>query len=332
MRDYARVSPQFWTGDTGQQILALGSDAVVVALYLMTCPSANMIGLYYLPLPTLSHETRIPFEGASEALRSLSRIGFCYRDEATQTVWVPEMARFQIGLQIGEALKAGDNRIKGIARELEPYRKSTHYRRFIEKYVETFRLDSVGLKPSPSEAPLQGPSEPLRSQAQDQAQDQDQAQEQEVARASAPPPFDGRVLTNGQLRHPAMHVIGLWNAMAASNGLTVVPDQPASLSRVFDALRRVPSLDAWEACFGRVGRSNYLTGRTVGHNRRTFRADFWWVLTHYDEISAGRYDNDDAPPTTPGGANGHDRTPGPPTVDESRAFLARMQQRGAVRA
>ncbi len=38
MRDYAVVSPRFWTGDTGR-FLRQHPDAQRLALYLMTCPS-----------------------------------------------------------------------------------------------------------------------------------------------------------------------------------------------------------------------------------------------------------------------------------------------------
>ena len=57
MRDYAIVSPRFWIGTTGRELRRLGPEVQVVALYLLTAPHSNMIGLYYLPIPTLCHET-----------------------------------------------------------------------------------------------------------------------------------------------------------------------------------------------------------------------------------------------------------------------------------
>ncbi len=113
MRDYGKVSPRFWTGRTGKRIRDLGRDAQVVALYLVTGPNANMLGLYYLPLPTLCHEVGSPLQGAQKARRGLSEAGFAHYDEATEHVWVPEMARHQVG----EALKVGDKRIAGIIKE-----------------------------------------------------------------------------------------------------------------------------------------------------------------------------------------------------------------------
>ena len=69
MRDYAKVSPQFWIGTTGKAIRASGSDAQIVALYLLTSPHATMLGLYYLPMLYIAHETGRGIEGASEGLR-----------------------------------------------------------------------------------------------------------------------------------------------------------------------------------------------------------------------------------------------------------------------
>ena len=40
-RDYAIVSPQFWTGTTGREIRTRGRDVQLVALYLMTSPHAR---------------------------------------------------------------------------------------------------------------------------------------------------------------------------------------------------------------------------------------------------------------------------------------------------
>lgn len=115
MRDYGKVSPQFWTGCTGRRIRALGAQAQVMALYLMTCPASSMIGLYYIPIPTLAHETGIPLEGASKVLRSLCEVGFVEYDYENELVWVCEMARHQIG----ETVEKRDKRQLGIIREAQ---------------------------------------------------------------------------------------------------------------------------------------------------------------------------------------------------------------------
>ncbi|ENU2556439.1 hypothetical protein ACE4O8_005059, partial [Escherichia coli] len=69
MRDYAKVSPRFWLGETGRELRKAGAEAQVVAFYLMTSPHANMLGLYYLPVLYLAHETGLGLEGASKGLK-----------------------------------------------------------------------------------------------------------------------------------------------------------------------------------------------------------------------------------------------------------------------
>jgi hypothetical protein len=167
-REYAKVSPRFWVGDTGRQIRELGRDAQVVAMYLLSCPSSNMIGLYYLPLPTLSHETGIPLQGASKALRRLSEAHFAHYDETEEVVWVPEMARHQIE----GSLKPGDKRVIGVSKEAAQYKKSRYYKAFLQKYAAAFNLrDTPPAEPLAS--PFEGASEALRSQEQEQEQEQE---------------------------------------------------------------------------------------------------------------------------------------------------------------
>lgn len=161
MRDYGKVSPQFWTGATGKALKAAGPDAVVVALYLMTSPHANMIGLYYMPILYIAHETGLGMEGATKGLASAIEAGFCSYDDASEYVFVHTMARFQIGDQ----LDVKDKRCKGIGNELAKCPKGALQSHFRAIYSEAFNLQDT----SPSEAP----PKPLRSQEQEQEQEQE---------------------------------------------------------------------------------------------------------------------------------------------------------------
>ncbi|MBK7363037.1 MAG: hypothetical protein IPJ01_12135 [Micavibrio sp.] len=165
MRDYAIFRPTFWTGETGRRIRALGQDAQLIAAYLITCPSANMIGLYYLPLVTLCHETGSPMEGALQALRSLGDLGFAHYDAASEHVFVPEMAAQQIGGKLAKS----DKRCKGIFKEWQAMRKSPFYKDFHARYKDAFHLPEI----EDSRSPLQAPCKPHRSQEQEQEQEQD---------------------------------------------------------------------------------------------------------------------------------------------------------------
>lgn len=75
--------------------------------------------------------------------------GFCHYDEDEEIIFVPEMAKFQIG----ESLKPDDNRVKGIVRELEPYRKCRFFNDLMKRYEGVYHLNTVKPLPSPSEAP-----------------------------------------------------------------------------------------------------------------------------------------------------------------------------------
>ena len=212
MRDYSRVAPAFWSGSTGKKLRG-HRDAQLLALYLITCPSANMLGLYYLPLPTLLHEIGISREGASKAFRSVFEAGFAYYDEATEYVWVPEMAKFQIG----GSLKPDDKRVTGIERELELHRKSPFFNAFLDRYRAAFHLKTEPANTSPFEGPskpFEGPSKPLRSQEQEQEQEQER--ESAPNGASSSPP----VLTLGEHGYVRMTAQQYDRVKAKLNGQT----------------------------------------------------------------------------------------------------------------
>lgn len=190
MRDYGKVAPQFWTGTTGKALKQRGSDAVIVALYLMTSPHANMIGVYHCPVGYIVIDTGLTLEGASKGLGSAIEVGFCTFDAASDYVFVHEFAAYQIG----EALEANDNRCKGIRNEMAKLPAGLCRRGFFEKYRLTFHLpDAVCPEATP-----EAPSKPLRSQKQKQEQKQEQEQkkkqEQKVGAADAASPRRGQRL------------------------------------------------------------------------------------------------------------------------------------------
>lgn len=174
MRDHAIVSPQFWTGSTGQQ-LRKDADAQRLALYLLTCPSSNMIGLYYLPIPTICHELGMKESQIRKALRRGIQLGFCDYDEASEVIFVFEMARFQCG----KSLAPKDKRKPAVERLLRGFKKNRFYSDFFAKYGAAY-----GLKMEASGSPFEGASI-LRLKDQDQDQDKDQDKESPQAPAAA---------------------------------------------------------------------------------------------------------------------------------------------------
>lgn len=106
-----------------------------------------------------------------------------------------------------------------------------------------------------------------------------------------PPGAELGTFSTGQLRAAAPGLVGAWNNIAAVRPPLRAIDGPYDAQRVGWALKNRPDIDAWSAIFVQVAASDYLRGLVPGRDGRPFLADFWWCLTHADEIASGRYDN-----------------------------------------
>jgi hypothetical protein len=178
MRDFAKLAPQFWIGATGRKLHQGCPEATVVATYLISGTQSTMLGLYYLPKMYIAHETGLGFEGAEKGLRRAIEVGFCMYDDETEMVYVPEMARFQIA----EQLEAKDNRVRWVQRAYEALPDNPFLSAFYEKYSVAFHLKKSRQTKNQSLSPLQGASDPLRSQEKEKEQlnEQEQEKDQEI--------------------------------------------------------------------------------------------------------------------------------------------------------
>lgn len=173
MRDYAKLSPKFWTGKTGKALRKRGANAIVVALYLVSAPASNMLGLYYQPIVSMAHETGLGLEGASKGLADCIACGFCSYDEATEVVFVHEMAAWQIA----ESLSPGDKRCKGIQNDYDALPDNPFLEAWFSRYEVVFHLTACRYGSTESatleHAPSHAPSKAHRSQEQEQEQEQE---------------------------------------------------------------------------------------------------------------------------------------------------------------
>jgi hypothetical protein len=170
---YGVVFPEFWTGETGRVIQASGGkDAQLTALYLMSCRYATMIGLYPLPVRDIRHETGIGQKGLVRAFTVLASARFADYDARTEHVWVREMAKFRLGLQV-KALESKDNRVLGIQRLYDRLTENPFLEPFFDRYSKELHLRGKRRSGRPAEPLLDVvPSKGLRSPLQ--ASDQDQ--------------------------------------------------------------------------------------------------------------------------------------------------------------
>lgn len=155
MRDYGKVNGNFWIGRTGRSLRG-NHEAQIVALYLMTSPHSNMIGLYHCPIAYIANETGLSTQGATKGLRCLIEADFCTFDEEIDFVFVQEMAKHQIC----DTMKEADKRWKGVHNQLAMTPEGKCKQAFIRRYSEAFDLGLTAESESPSEAPSKGLGSP----------------------------------------------------------------------------------------------------------------------------------------------------------------------------
>lgn len=184
MRDYTRIAPQFWTGETGRA-LRKNPDAQRLAFYLLSCPGSNMIGLFYVAGPTICHEVGLAEKDLPKLWAFLASVEFAYYDADRDMVWVPNMAR----IQLDDALKPGDRRVTQVVRQLDSVRRHPFAKRFWDRYALAFSLlehpEAAGLAKlfcTPSDGEIEAFAS-LHMGNTPSWEDQDQEEEQEKAKA-----------------------------------------------------------------------------------------------------------------------------------------------------
>ena len=165
MRDYAKAAPKMWHGKT-IKALRKHPEGLIVAMYLMTSPSSNMLGLFAQPILYMAYETGLGEEGARQGLQHCIDAGYCSYDEESEFVWVHEMASYQVAPE----LKATDLRCKGIQKDYESLPENPFLLKFFERYAAAFHLSKARCM----EGAYEGPCKPHRSQEQEQEKEQEQ--------------------------------------------------------------------------------------------------------------------------------------------------------------
>lgn len=161
MRDFARISPTFWTGRTGRELRAKGPLAQLLAMYLLTSPHHNYIGMYRLPTAYIADDLQLDADQVAQALTDIESACFAKYDKATSVVWVMEAARWQV-VECREALKAGDKKCKGVQREFDELPTDCPFLdEFYAKYATACHMrPRNGMKAATTPAPHALPVEP----------------------------------------------------------------------------------------------------------------------------------------------------------------------------
>jgi hypothetical protein len=152
VRAVAYLVPTFWTRGSGKKLRG-NPEAQTLALYLVSAPASNLIGLYYQPLTTILHETGLTEAEFREAMAKVSEVDIAHYDPEACMVWVPESAKYQIG----DTMTQRDKRRAGVERELELAGSHPFVAEFLKRYGAPFGIDSKQNETVP-ETKLEGAS------------------------------------------------------------------------------------------------------------------------------------------------------------------------------
>jgi hypothetical protein len=142
---YGVYTARYFTGPTGREIQAAGSDPVILGLYLGINEHATMIGLYELPLLFVEHElpvlpTRMRLRQAFRALATLPSGPFALYDEPTGHVWVPTLARIRLNLGPTDVLARRDKRHRAVVTLYENLAPNPYLAAFFDRYAAALLL------------------------------------------------------------------------------------------------------------------------------------------------------------------------------------------------
>ena len=288
MREYGRVSPTFWTGSTGKAIRKGGHEGVVVALYLMTAPLSNMLGLYNQPILYMAHDTGLGLEGARKGLTQCLEAGLCRYDEETEVVWVIEMASWQIAKE----LKALDNRCLGIQREYNGLSNNPFLVDFFEHYKDAFHLTSCRHEKGATQAPAKPSTSTGTGTGKDKSFSPpsgvevktDEVNGFDLAGEVPPKPAKPDV--------PFVKIVELYH-----HSLPMLPAVEKLTDKRRGYIRQrwaedLPTIDAWSRYFADVAKSRFLTGQAPGVNGRPpFMANLEWLCnpSNFAKVAEGNY-------------------------------------------
>ncbi|MBL8605214.1 MAG: hypothetical protein JNK72_25005 [Myxococcales bacterium] len=140
--EWRSLSSKLWWGETGDALLQAGGlAAIALAVYLVSGPSSQSLGLYPLDVTTVAKDTGLTVSEAERLLALVERTGFAERIEGW--VWVREMAAWQYQPE----LKRESPAWKGVMARLDRLRSTPFLAVFLERYGAAWSLGSFPVGP-----------------------------------------------------------------------------------------------------------------------------------------------------------------------------------------
>lgn len=304
---FMKVSPKFWTDE---KTFNLDIPTKLFAIYLLTSPHSNSLGLYYLPKEYAAADLGWNAEEVEKALKKLIEIGFCHYDRGTRIVFLPNFLKyhsFQNMNQVKGAVATLDEipntyllkmllkTAENISDEiLEPLKNSLQER--VKQFGNGFETPEETvpkrLANGSETVPEQFPngSETVSEYIDiDIDKDIDIDIDKEREEKENLPDFSHEKSPPT----PYMKIVELFHEKCPSLPRVVkLTEERKKYLRA--RWKEYPNLEFWENFFERIEASNFLTGRADYKGREPFIAGFTWILRprNFVEILEGKYDND----------------------------------------
>jgi hypothetical protein len=192
MRDYGKIFTSFWTSQTTR---ALSEDGRTLALYLLSSPHSNIIGVFRVPDGYVAEDLQWSSERVSKAFDNLSQNGWATRNKETGWVVICHYLKWnpvENPNQVKSALKQLDATPNSVSeKSLIARTIMSSCERFPKKLIHEIANRLKTLSETHAETLPKG--FPNHQQQQDQDQQQDQEEGGEASRRG------GRIATGGSL-------------------------------------------------------------------------------------------------------------------------------------
>ncbi len=115
-KPFSKLYTNYWINPDNRELVQLGIDVKLMAIYLQGNSHHNILGVYYLPILYVANDLKLSPKKVQVTLKKLCEIAYCKYDVKTQYIWVCNMALEQIGEEIANKDNKDnkDNRIKAI--------------------------------------------------------------------------------------------------------------------------------------------------------------------------------------------------------------------------
>ena len=129
-RKFAKVYPNVWKSEKMRNV---GPSAKLLAMYFLTSPSYCMVRIYEQPEELIRKHTGLSHEALDQAFEELIRVGFVRYEDATEVVWVVDMAVSQVSDG-----RLSESQEKGVLNELARLSIECQFP-FVDEFIEYYR-------------------------------------------------------------------------------------------------------------------------------------------------------------------------------------------------